>query len=562
MRDQLIDFYSKYASASTAFLTLYRDYKHFEWSNGQDTAVIAYVETPTAWIGASDPVGDKNLWLPLIDAFGVAARARRKDAVILPVSQELAEQLRAGEKFVVQIGTEPWFHLDGSITRSDRLRALPVARQLSRRGARITEFQPSNLSADEFTELESLNARWLGSRLSVPLGFLNRLDPWALMKFKKYFMLMFEGQIYGYLAAVPTQQRKAWYLVDLIRDPEAPLGTTELLIIEAIAHLERQGVTNITLGMAPLAGLSAAERSARPKLYSALDFIFRRGNSVYGFQSLHAYKEKFSPNEWRPLFLVSATARVSWRAWYGLFRAIYPGGFARTLTATLAHSLKKPKLRPFVEKLLPNELLARPLPSNWLEAISRMPITLALIATNIMVYVLTMNNQGKIRSYIKWRYVYSWNHMFHAHSALNSLATLVLPGLLHWNLFHLSFNLVLLFTLVAFCEVIIGSTVTCIAFLAGSMFSNVLTSLAMFPMLKLFWPAALPAFLNEVDIGCSLGIFSCIGATAYMTKYRGILASAVIVSALLGCITTGVALEINHVTAFAIGFFIASRFIT
>ena len=55
------------------------------------------------------------------------------------------------------------------------------------------------------------------------------------------------------------------------------------------------------LGMAPLSGI---ETSPAASIWNRLGaFLYRHGESVYHFQGLRAYKEKFDP-VWEPHYLV------------------------------------------------------------------------------------------------------------------------------------------------------------------------------------------------------------------------------------------------------------------
>ena len=518
--ESILDFFSKFASSANSYLTLYREYRHFEWTDGLSTAVLSYIDTPTAWIGAADPVGPKELWIPLIEAFEVAAIREQKEMVILPISEFLANQLAKRGHFIAQIGSEPWIRLNNDRNKGDFIRALPIVRQLIKRDAVVEEFNPSKISADEHLELELLNQKWLEAKNSIPLGFLNRLDPWALMKFKKYFRLNCEGQTYGYLAAVPIPTQNAWYLVDLIRDPEAPPGTTELLVIEAMSHLQRSGASSVTLGMAPLSPVSEQEHARHPKLYSFLSFAYRSGDLFYGFKSLRAYKEKFQPDEWRPLYIVGGS-HLSWKAWYGLFRAIYPQGFFKTTVASFIHNVKSLTLQPFFQNLLSQKFLTIPLPDDWAELIIRLKATLSLISINVL--------------------------------------TMLLPGVLHRNLLHLIFNSALLFLGVGLVEVLAGSIAACTSYLTAFAFTNIFTYLIISPSLRLFQPDVLMSFLHQVDFGSSLGgVLGCIGAMAYISKYPRVIGGTVIAASTIGCIVTRSAMQLNHIVAFIIGYLVAS----
>ena len=61
-----------------------------------------------------------------------------------------------------------------------------------------------------------------------------------------------------------------------------------------------QGYRTFALGMAPLSGF---EDSAVASLWNRMGaFLYEHGESIYNFQGLRAYKEKFSPI-WEPHYL-------------------------------------------------------------------------------------------------------------------------------------------------------------------------------------------------------------------------------------------------------------------
>src|SRR6185503_17888729 len=64
---------------------------------------------------------------------------------------------------------------------------------------------------------------------------------------------------------------------------------------------QAQGYRRFRLGMAPLSGF---ERSPVAPLWNRLGaFIYEHGETLYHFQGLRAYKEKFDP-VWEPRYLV------------------------------------------------------------------------------------------------------------------------------------------------------------------------------------------------------------------------------------------------------------------
>jgi len=63
---------------------------------------------------------------------------------------------------------------------------------------------------------------------------------------------------------------------------------------------KEQGYRRFVLGMAPLAGI---EQTAATPLWNRMGaFLYAHGESIYHFQGLRAYKQKFDP-VWDPHYL-------------------------------------------------------------------------------------------------------------------------------------------------------------------------------------------------------------------------------------------------------------------
>jgi phosphatidylglycerol lysyltransferase len=89
--------------------------------------------------------------------------------------------------------------------------------------------------------------------------------------------------------------------VDLMRyHRDAPRSVMEALFVHVMKWGHEQGYRRFALGMAPLSGV---ETSPVSSLWNSLAaFVYEHGESVYSFQGLRAYKEKFNP-VWEPHYL-------------------------------------------------------------------------------------------------------------------------------------------------------------------------------------------------------------------------------------------------------------------
>jgi phosphatidylglycerol lysyltransferase len=89
--------------------------------------------------------------------------------------------------------------------------------------------------------------------------------------------------------------------VDLMRfTPGAPRLTMEFLFAALCTHFKAAGYRWLSLGMAPLAGLS--ESRAAPLWHRIGRTIFEHGERFYNFRGLRAFKAKFHP-EWRARYM-------------------------------------------------------------------------------------------------------------------------------------------------------------------------------------------------------------------------------------------------------------------
>jgi phosphatidylglycerol lysyltransferase len=90
--------------------------------------------------------------------------------------------------------------------------------------------------------------------------------------------------------------------VDLMRydDEIAPKGVMESLFVHLMVWGKEQGYHCFSLGMAPMSGF---EQSPVAPLWTKFGaFLYEHGESVYNFQGLRLFKDKFDP-VWEPHYL-------------------------------------------------------------------------------------------------------------------------------------------------------------------------------------------------------------------------------------------------------------------
>ena len=120
------------------------------------------------------------------------------------------------------------------------------------------------------------------------------------------------------LVAVPVYDRDGWFFEDILRVPDAPNGTAELLIDAAMREVAESGSRFVTLGLAPLAVPDRWARTAR--------WLMR---GFYNFDGVRAFKAKLRPDRWTPIYLAWPRDRNAFSALYDALDAFAGGHLVR-----------------------------------------------------------------------------------------------------------------------------------------------------------------------------------------------------------------------------------------
>ncbi|HVV52410.1 MAG TPA: phosphatidylglycerol lysyltransferase domain-containing protein, partial [Polyangia bacterium] len=206
--------------------------------------------------------------------------------------------------------------------------------------------------------VERLIARWETAKPMPPMGFLVQLHLHSELGERRFFTATRGDELVGFLSMVPVFARRGWFVEDLIRLPEAPNGTAELLVDAAMRAAAGEGSRYLTLGLAPLAG------AVGPWLRVAR----KTGGPLYDFRGVHAFKAKLRPQSWTPIFISSPRAQLGLATVYDALAAFARGGLLRFGLRTL---LRRPAvlIQALALILIPWTILMAAAPSaRWFPA--------------------------------------------------------------------------------------------------------------------------------------------------------------------------------------------------
>jgi len=309
---------------------------------GIDGAII-YGEFGRVWLAAGDPLAKPEDVKPLVQGFMTAATKARRIAAFVPATERLArEGIQLGLS-AIKIGAAPYFDLQVWQPRGNSAKKLRAGVNQALRGGIQVE-NVVGFSDELKEETMELCISWLRTRrAATTFGWLLALDPFLRSERKKLFAARDANhRLVALLAASPIPARDGWYLEDVVRAPNAPRGTADLLVFEALQRLKAEGVTMATLGTAPLAreGVDDISTHDHPVIERALRLTSKRLSAFYNFEGLRRFKSKFVASWWESEYaLVQRGVLVPSRVAHALLRAIVPGGLKQFLARRALRSI-------------------------------------------------------------------------------------------------------------------------------------------------------------------------------------------------------------------------------
>jgi len=305
------------------------------WSTPDIDGAIIYGEFGRVWLAAGDPLAPTEDMAELARQFAAFAKRQGRAIAFVPASAEFARSVVPKDFTAVKVAAAPYFDLKTWNPRGDCAKKMRAGVNQARRAGVAVEVI---CDVDEALRKETaqLCMRWLGARrAATTFGWLVALDPFLHHQHKKYFAARVGGKLVGFLAASPVPARHCWYLEDVLRQPDAPQGTADLLVVEALAHVKAEGAALATLGTAPLAtdGADDVPKGEHRVTELAIRAASRRLGAFYNFEGLRRFKGKFVPSWWESEYaLGQGGVAMPSRVGHAIVRALVPGGLTQILT--------------------------------------------------------------------------------------------------------------------------------------------------------------------------------------------------------------------------------------
>lgn len=236
---------------------------------------------------------------------------------------------------LLQLGAQPaWSpqHWAALVAGKSSLRA-----QLNRaRNKGVTVNEWSAEKASNHPALKRCLRAWLATKGLPPLHFVVETETLERLAGRRIMVAEQRGEVVGFVVASPVPQRNGWLIEQNVRGADAPNGTAELQIDATIRALAASGADYVTLGLSPLSTRAQVVTQPTPWLLRLLLAWTRaHGRRFYNFDGLDAFKAKFQPERWEPVYAIVNTPHFPVSALYAIAQAFCGGALWTTAARAL-----------------------------------------------------------------------------------------------------------------------------------------------------------------------------------------------------------------------------------
>jgi|GEM_PF-1948812 len=498
---QNISQFRKFGNRTSSLMTLHPHFSSFKKENeSREVGEIKFVEKKNLVVIANEPLTHERDRQKIIYEFLNQTKYKNFDQYVFPISEKLSKELKSNGMHVWQIGSEPIFHLDNYFNADqDPLDFLPIARNLKKRGAKVFEISEAEFLVHK-ERIEEITEESLANKRMGAFEFLNIVEPLSHTEYKRFFILEDRKEIKAFLTALPVfhqNQIIAYYFNDIFKSDTARSASNELLIIEAMRLMQKEGVLEVRLGMAPLARIHPDEKDA-----DKLTNLFQKMKWGYNFKSLYEFKNKLSPTRWRPVYLASNRKSLKVLMINVMRVHLTKGAYGEFIKRTWYLAKQKIKLKERFLKYK-NEKA-----KSGLELIYRTKGTLSLFAFFVGLHLLKVSQASFLNLYQESAYI----------PGQVSAKGLFLGPLFHNSNFHLFGDQLSFVVFAGFIEYTFGLMPMLLITALGLWLSNPLTKLVLASTLNLISPEKFANVLVEKDWGSSNAVFSLVGACLFVLK--------------------------------------------
>ena len=311
------------------------------WFSRDGDGVVGFVRQGRTLVVAGAPVCDERRLESVAAEFVAGARLRGQRVCYFGAGDRLESRYLGDPSWSrVLLGAQPtWDPRAWSDAVASRASLRAQFNRARNKGVYIREWQSAEAENDP--ALRRCLAEWLATRHLPPLHFLVEPQTLNRLQDRRVFVAHRGMEVVAFTVLSPVPVRNGWLVEQIVRGTSAPNGTAELLIDFAMRAVGSSGSSYATLGLSPLSQRARLEVPHQPVwLRLALEWVKVHGGRFYNFRGLEAFKSKFNPHEWEPIYAIGQGRSFSPRDLYAIAGAFSGGAPIRLIVSALVRAAR------------------------------------------------------------------------------------------------------------------------------------------------------------------------------------------------------------------------------
>jgi len=281
------------------------------WFSATGDGVVGFVRHRRVLVVGGAPVCALERLAAISTEFVADARKRGCRVCYFGAGERL-ESLYANDPAWsrVLLGAQPvWDPGDWSAAVAKRASLRAQFNRARNKGVTVKEWNPHD--AENNPDLRRCLEQWLATRGLPPLHFMVEPETLNRLQDRRVFVARRGAEeVIAFTVLSPVPARRGWLVEQIVRGKRAPNGTAELLIDSAMRAIGASGASYATLGLSPLSQRAGITQPHQPLwLRVALEWVRRHGARFYNFGGLDAFKSKFNPPIWEPIYAIAEGKR-------------------------------------------------------------------------------------------------------------------------------------------------------------------------------------------------------------------------------------------------------------
>ncbi|MEO8579728.1 MAG: DUF2156 domain-containing protein [Gemmatimonadales bacterium] len=307
------------------------------WFSALGDGVVGFVTYRGTRVVGGAPVCDVSRLHEIAAEFAAVAHERRERVCYFGAGQRLDSSYGSDPAWSkVLLGAQPvWRPRDWSTATGRRGSLRAQYNRARNKGVTVSEWAPER--AQNHPSLRSCLSQWLSTRHLPPLHFMVEPETLSHLGDRRIFVAeRGDGRVVAFTVLSPVPARNGWLVEQIVRGFNAPNGTAELLIDTAMREIAASGAEYATLGLSPLSRRALVEQPDPPLwVRLVLRGLRHHGARFYNFDGLDAFKAKFNPQEWEPIYAIAEGSRFPPTALYAIAGAFSGGAPVRLVIGAL-----------------------------------------------------------------------------------------------------------------------------------------------------------------------------------------------------------------------------------